>query len=116
MAARRVGAPEALSMGLVTRVFPRDSFMAEAKSYAAAMAGAGAPGALLSIKRQVYSALTQDFDAAQADSARLTFESLKGADFKEAMAARRAGRKPHFEPVSAPFLAPPGKKHDSGIP
>jgi 2-(1,2-epoxy-1,2-dihydrophenyl)acetyl-CoA isomerase len=110
MAARRVGASEALSMGLVTRVFPRDSFMSEAKSYAAAMAGAGAPGALLSIKQQVYSALTQDFAAALADSVRLTFESLNGADFKEAIAARRAGRRPNFEPISAPFLAPPGKK------
>jgi 2-(1,2-epoxy-1,2-dihydrophenyl)acetyl-CoA isomerase len=115
MAARRVGADEALSMGLVTRVYPSDSFLSEARAYAAAMAAAGAPGALLAIKRQVYSALTQDFAAAETDSARLTFESLKGPEFKEAMAAQREGRRPQFEPVSAPFLARPGKKHNAGI-
>jgi len=115
MSARRVGADEALSKGLVTYVYPSGSFPSAAWAYAAAMAAAGAPGALLAIKQQVYSALTQDFAAAETDSVRLTFESLKGPDFKEAMAAQREGRRPQFEPVSVPFLARPGKEHDHGI-
>lgn len=114
MAARRIGADEALSMGLVTRVFPSESFLPDAKAYAAAIAAAGAPRALLSVKRQVYSALAQDFGAAEAESVRLTFESLKGPDFQEAMVARREGRRPQFEPVSAPFLVRPVKNPDCG--
>jgi 2-(1,2-epoxy-1,2-dihydrophenyl)acetyl-CoA isomerase len=114
MSARRMGADEALSKGLVTCVYPSGSFPSAAWGYAAAMAAAGAPGALLAIKRQVYSALAQDFAAAETDSVHLTFESLRGPDFKEAMAAQREGRRPQFAPVGVPFLAAAGKKHDRG--
>jgi enoyl-CoA hydratase/carnithine racemase len=104
MASRRIGAAEALSIGLVSRLYPAETFREDVQAYAAAMAAGAAPAALMTIKRQVQAGLTQDFATAMEDAYRLMRESLAGPDFKEAMEAKRAGRKPAFAPVSAPFL------------
>lgn len=104
MAAGRMPAEEARAMGLVSAVLPDSSFAAEAHAYAVAMAEGSAPSALAAIKRQVYQALSQSFSEAEEQAFRLTFESLDGADFKEAIAARMGQRSPNFAPVSMPLF------------
>jgi enoyl-CoA hydratase/carnithine racemase len=104
MAAERISAREAAEMGLVNAVVKPENFLAEAQAYATRIAKGSAPGALATIKRQVYGALSQDFAAAEDEAFRLTFESLEGGDFKEAVTAMKERRDPDFPPVAQPFL------------
>ncbi len=73
---------EALSMGLVNRVFPTDGFMA----YTSQLAETVSPRSLRVIKGQVYNGLFQSLAKAceQADEELLL--SLKSEDFQEGVA------------------------------
>lgn len=84
--ARLVRAPEALAMGLVTRVIPLADFETEVMAYAKTMAREVSPRSLREMKREVWNAMFQGLgeaiDAANADMA----ESFTSADFKEGVA------------------------------
>jgi enoyl-CoA hydratase/carnithine racemase len=82
MSARRVGAQEAYAKGLVSQVLPNDGFIAAA---------------------------TEDFEAARTDAHALTQETLKSADFKESMTAKREKRLARFTPVTSVFEPPVSK-------
>jgi 2-(1,2-epoxy-1,2-dihydrophenyl)acetyl-CoA isomerase len=102
LTARQVGAKEALAKGLVSRVLPAEGFADAAIAYAEELAQ-GSPASFAMIKRQLREAEGQDFENARAASMALTRETLDGAAFKEAIAARREGRPPHHEGLSVPF-------------
>ncbi len=110
--ARRLGAAEAHAKGLVSQVLPTDGFADAALDYARSMA-ANAPSSLAMMKRQLRAARQQDFEAARASSHDLMKETFAGADFAEAMAARRDGRPPRFAPVTAVFHPPVSKTAES---
>jgi len=105
LSAERVTAAQATDMGLVTALFDAEDFQARAHDYALRIASGPAPSSLALIKRQVYDALSQNFAAAEDEAFHLTFESLEGDDFKEAVSSNQHGRKPAFKPVSEPFIA-----------
>ncbi|HEY2659286.1 MAG TPA: enoyl-CoA hydratase [Caulobacteraceae bacterium] len=94
--ARRVGAPEALAMGLVNRVIPHQSFMDEVMAYARMLAQEVSPRSLREMKREIWNALFQTLgqaiDSANGDMA----ASFASEDFKEGVAHYIEKRTPAF--------------------
>ncbi|MGE0741761.1 MAG: enoyl-CoA hydratase/isomerase family protein [Hyphomonadaceae bacterium] len=107
LSGRRVTAAEALDLRLVSKVWPDAEFSARAHAYAAALARAGAPAAMASIKQQVYQSWAQSFAAAEADAYQRVLASYEAGDFSESMAARAEKRAPAFVPVVARFGVKP---------
>lgn len=93
--ARWVDAEEALSLGLVNRVFPDDTFRSEVREYAERLASA-APLSVRYIKRLVYQAPNTDLlshlDALSSHIALVRTSN----DHKEAVAALKEKRPPKF--------------------
>ena len=94
--ARLIDAQEALSMGLVSRVIPQESFMDEVRDYANHLATRVSPRSLRLMKKEVYNALFQtlaeSIDAANLDMA----DSFACDDFKEGVAHFIEKRAPNF--------------------
>lgn len=94
--ARRVEASEALSLGLVSRVFPAPEFMAGVMAYATMLATEVSPRSLREMKREIWAAqfqsLGEAIDAADADMA----GSFASDDFREGVAHYVEKRKPAF--------------------
>jgi enoyl-CoA hydratase/carnithine racemase len=94
--ARKLGAAEALAMGLVNRVIPQPQFEAEVMAYAAMLASEVSPRSLREMKREIWNAqfqgLGEAIDAANADMRR----SFSSADFKEGVAHFVEKRPPAF--------------------
>ena len=94
--ARTVRAPEALAMGLVSRVIPDDQFMTEVMAYARMLATEASPRSMREMKREMWHAqfqtLAQAIDEANGDMA----SSFASADFKEGVAHFVEKRKPQF--------------------
>lgn len=105
LSTRRIAADEAYAKGLVSRLLPLAGFHDAALAYAVELAQ-GAPSSFALIKRQLGDASGEDFETARANAARLTRETLHGADFGEALAAKREGRPARFTPVTATFAPP----------
>lgn len=92
---RWVDAPEALSLGLVNRVFPEDTFRADARAYAEQLAAA-APLSVRFIKRMVLKAPETDLHShLDALSSHIALVRTSN-DHKEAVAAFKEKRKPNF--------------------
>jgi len=84
--ARLINADEALRMGLVSKVYPADSFMDDVREYASWLATGVSPRSLKEMKREVYNALFQTL-AEATDEANLDMaKSFKTYDFKEGVA------------------------------
>jgi enoyl-CoA hydratase/carnithine racemase len=96
LSSRRVGAEEALRLGLADRVFPAGDLMAETLAYAKDLAANVSPRSMRVIKRQMWNALVQGLAEAMADADREMALSLKGADFKEGVASFVEKRAPQF--------------------
>ncbi|WP_127600690.1 enoyl-CoA hydratase-related protein [Nitratireductor alexandrii] len=96
LSGRKVGAEEALRIGLVTQVLPVEDFAASVQAYAAEMATAISPRSAAIIKRQVQQLRFDDIDTVMARGERELAESLKSADFREAMAAMKEKRPAAF--------------------
>jgi enoyl-CoA hydratase/carnithine racemase len=96
LSARTVGAGEALRLGLVSRVFPQDSFLRDVRAYAKELATEVSPRSLAAIKQQVYSAIFQTLEEATVSAERAMLESLKSEDFKEGLAHFLEKRAPSF--------------------
>ena len=94
--ARKIRAPEALAMGLVSRVIPLADFEAEVMVYARMLATEVSPRSLGEIKREIWDAqfqgLGEAIDAANADMA----GSFVSEDFNEGVAHFVEKRAPAF--------------------
>jgi len=87
LSSRRVGAEEALRMGLADRVFAADALMDEARAYARDLADNVSPRSMRVIKRQLWNGLVQGLAEAMTDADREMALSLKSDDFKEGVAS-----------------------------
>ena len=91
-----ITAPEALAMGLVTRVVADEQLLDEAWSLARQLAG-GAPAALAATKRLLWSGIGRTVDAAMPEENRLQGVLSGMADAREGLAAVIDKRAPKFE-------------------
>ncbi|RVU05753.1 2-(1,2-epoxy-1,2-dihydrophenyl)acetyl-CoA isomerase [Novosphingobium umbonatum] len=92
----RLGATEARSAGLVTRVVPDGEVLGQAQALAAKLAS-GPTRAMASIRQTVASALTLDFDATLEVEREHQTACGRTQDFAEAIAAFAQKRKPQFK-------------------
>ncbi|WP_426511033.1 enoyl-CoA hydratase-related protein [Dactylosporangium sp. McL0621] len=97
LSGRRIDPAEALRIGLVHRVLPREQVLPAAQAYATDLAANCSPAAMAVIRRQVWAGLETGLDRAAADANRLMADSLAGPDFGEAVTALTQGRAPRFE-------------------
>ena len=92
-------AEEALTLGLVNRVFAAEALVAETLAYARELATQCSPAAMAEMKHQVYAAYSEDLDAAVADANRRMAASFKRPDFKEGVRSFIEKRPPAFPPL-----------------
>lgn len=90
-----IDAEEALRIGLVSRVVPADSLLAEARALADRIA-AGAPRAMAATKHALQRSWASDLEATLEAEARLQGEAGATADHAEGLAAFRDKRTPRF--------------------
>ncbi len=94
--ARMIDAAEALRMGLVNQVFPRETFLENVQKCAADLASTVSPRSLRVIKRQVYDAMFQTLAESFESSEQEMLASLRSEDFKEGVAHFIEKRAPVF--------------------
>jgi enoyl-CoA hydratase/carnithine racemase len=94
--ARMIDATEALRVGLVNQVYPRETFLERVKEYATHLASNVSPRSLRVIKRQVYEAMFQTLAESFEASEREMLASLRCEDFKEGVAHFIEKRAAHF--------------------
>lgn len=94
LTARKVGAEEALDMGLAEIALPDDDPLDHALRYAARLAAG--PGALRRAPRLLRENLTRSRDEALDAEAETQVACIDGPDFGEAVTARLEGRDPQF--------------------
>ena len=94
--AKMIDSAEALRIGLVNQVFPRETFLESVQKYAAEMASSVSPRSLRGIKRQVYDAMFQTLAESFEISEREMLASLQSEDFKEGVAHFIQKRAPVF--------------------
>jgi enoyl-CoA hydratase/carnithine racemase len=93
--ARKFRAPEALSLGLVSRVIPDDKLLAETRAYARLLADTVSPRSVAVMKRQIWEAEFQTLTEATVQANHEMELSFQTADFKEGVAhflEKRAAR------------------------
>ncbi|MBI5597740.1 MAG: enoyl-CoA hydratase/isomerase family protein [Elusimicrobia bacterium] len=95
LAGRRLGAREALALGLVNRVVPSESFFEEALALAAAVAAKPAVAVRLA-KEAVVRAGDLSLEEGLAFERKLFYLTFASADQKEGMKAFREKRRPAF--------------------
>ncbi len=95
MTGRLIGAEEAERIGLVQRVFPAESFEAEAAALIAQLA-AGPPRALRATKEAAYRSLDRDREAEFDFEIFAQVQCLQTEDHREGVAAFQQKRKPLF--------------------
>ena len=97
--ARVIQGEEALSLGVVDRIFERDELMAKTLEYAHNVARLSSPLALGTIKRQIYAAQESTHDEARILAIRYWLDILRDhGDFKEGIASFLEKRAPNFAP------------------
>ena len=101
MSARVVLGEEALALGLVDRVRPAESLLADALAYAADLAENCSPRSMALIKQQVFQALDSDLPAAVALSTKLMHESFRHPDSAEGVHSYLERRPPQFAPLES---------------
>jgi enoyl-CoA hydratase/carnithine racemase len=94
--ARMIDAAEALRMGLVNHVYPRETFLEEVRKNATYLASKVSPRSLRVIKRQVYEAMFQTLAESFESSEQEMLTSLECEDFKEGVAHFVEKRPPVF--------------------
>jgi enoyl-CoA hydratase/carnithine racemase len=95
---RRVGAEEALRIGLLDRVVPAEALVASVVEYVDELARNVSPKSVAIMKLQVYRHLGEAARPALEDSERLTRASLDHHDAKEGAMALIERRAPNFNP------------------
>ena len=97
---RRVGAEEALRIGLLDRLVPAETLIASVAEYVGELARTVSPKSIAIMKAQVYRHLGEAARPALEDSDRLTKASLDHPDAKEGAMALIERRAPNFQPWS----------------
>jgi enoyl-CoA hydratase/carnithine racemase len=101
MSGRVFGAAEALEMGLVSRLFPKEDLLAETRKYALDLAQNCSPRALASIKEQVYAASETSLELARATAVNMWLDRHREyPDFAEGIRSFIEKRPPAFLPYS----------------
>jgi len=95
-------AEEAGSMGLVNQVVAGDELMGVTYDYAHHLATAVSPASLAATKTQIYADLHGDAAGAVRDAGERLETMMRGADFREGVAAMRERRPARFEDPPAP--------------
>ncbi len=95
---RRMGAAEALSIGLVDRVVSAGTELNVAKDYIRDLRARVSPRAVAEMKAQVYGDLDSSFPEAVNDSMRRMLEALKHPDIREGARSFLERRPPRFAP------------------
>jgi len=96
LSSRKLGAEEALRMGLVSRVWPQAELMDAVRAYGRDLADLVSPRSMAVIKRQVWEAQFQTLDEAMGVAAEEMRRSFSSADFKEGVAHFLEKRPPSF--------------------
>ena len=96
---RKVGAEEALRIGLMDRVVATDDLVAECKSYIETLAANCSPTSLMMMKKQVYRHMNANLHDAMVESNEWMAESLKREDFKEGVESFMERRAPDFKRI-----------------
>lgn len=99
-ASNKISAPEALEMGLVTKVFPADTLITESENYIKSLAQRCAPKSIALMKRQVFADLHRSMAEGNKETNELMATSHTSADLKEGMKAFMKKRPPNFERIS----------------
>jgi enoyl-CoA hydratase/carnithine racemase len=99
LSARKFGAAEAEQLGVVNKVFPQETFMADVMAYARHLADTVSPRSMAIIKAQVWKSLFQNFNDAMAMADSEMAISLTKEDFKEGVAHYLEKRLPNFKGV-----------------
>jgi enoyl-CoA hydratase/carnithine racemase len=97
---RVVLAEDAVPMGLVNAVHPREELLDRTLEYARELATWSSPTSMAVMKRQVYEHLERGAAESLDESNRLMAESFERPDFAEGVASFVEGRPPEFEGVS----------------
>ena len=95
---RRIGADEALRIGLLDRVVPPGELLEAVVAYVDELAANVSPGAIAVMKSQVYRHLSDAMEPALADADRLTQAQLKHPDAREGAMALIERRPANFQP------------------
>jgi enoyl-CoA hydratase/carnithine racemase len=90
---------EALRIGLVDRLVAREKVVDAAVEYADTLARLSSPTSMATIKRQVWSDLDRDWNAAFEDSEELLRDSFNREDVAEGVASYNERREPRFQPL-----------------
>lgn len=96
MSSRRLGAEEALRLGLVNAVAPTADLVAKAREYIKGLADTCSPMSVATMKRQVYADLPDDLGAAAAASRKLLGVAAAGPDIMEGYKAYQEKRPARF--------------------
>jgi enoyl-CoA hydratase/carnithine racemase len=99
LSSRTFTAEEALELGLVNHVVPKEEVLDAAIAYAADLAQNCSPTSMAVMKQQLYGHALVDVDAALKESNRLMRESLGREDFKEGVQSYIQKRPPLFAPL-----------------
>jgi len=93
---RMIDAPEALRMGLVSRVVPHDELIPTVRAFARDLGTLSSPRSIAIMKRQVYDALFQDLATANTIGNDEMLKSFDSEDFREGVASFVEKRPPKF--------------------
>jgi enoyl-CoA hydratase len=96
---RRIDASEALRIGLVNAVYPRDELLGKASELATTIA-ANSPKALAAAKRAIQAAFNGNIASGLDTEAQLFGDLFESADQREGMLAFIEKRAPVFRPIS----------------
>jgi enoyl-CoA hydratase/carnithine racemase len=99
LSARKIGADEAKTMGLVNQVFAQETFLEDVLAYARRLADAVSPRSMAIMKAQVWKANFQDFNEALEVADEEMKASLAGSEFKEGVAHYLEKRAPRFADI-----------------
>lgn len=99
LSGRKVGAEEAVELGLAKEVVADDDLLQRAIAYAEDIAAQCSPSSLAVIKQQVYSDIMRDVVSASARAETLMHESLQRPDVIEGITSFFEKRPPQFPPL-----------------